>query len=249
MKILTIGSLAGGQGKTTAVLLLARKLSESGQKVLAIDSDPQGSLTLFGGLGEVEGDQPSLLEFIKGEVVEEAIYPAKGLSIIPSDRGLGDAEAYLTQRGQRVLKTRLNKLAGWDYCLIDTPPEALQLTLNGIAAADLILIPAEAGTKGAKSLVDTLDAIAQLSEFGMFNGQILGCMPTRDAWYGYNQASGSKEGISIMRQVCEAEGLTLFPSLLSSQKIVQAIENHNPVSSLPENLTLPIEAIAAKLLH
>ncbi|MFP3386096.1 ParA family protein, partial [Tritonibacter sp. SIMBA_163] len=89
MKVMSALSLAGGQGKTTLIILLAKQLSQQGKRVLVIDADPQANLTFFFGQEPTEQD-PTLLEVIKGIIdTEDGIYPTaeENLFIIPSDRG------------------------------------------------------------------------------------------------------------------------------------------------------------------
>ena len=64
MKVISALSLAGGQGKTTSMILLAKQLSEKGKRVLVIDADPQSNLTFFLGL-EPSDQDPTLLEVLK----------------------------------------------------------------------------------------------------------------------------------------------------------------------------------------
>ena len=93
MKVISTLSLAGGQGKTTLIILLAKQLSKQGKRVLVIDADPQANLTFFLGQEPTEQD-PTLLEVLKGIIeTEDGIYPSsdENLFIIPSDRSLASA--------------------------------------------------------------------------------------------------------------------------------------------------------------
>ncbi len=98
MKTIAAVSLAGGQGKTTTCYFLAKMLSQTGKKVLAIDCDPQANLTFFL-KHEVEVNEPTLLEVLTGTVeIEDGIYPTEheNLFLIPADKGLAKVSEYFS---------------------------------------------------------------------------------------------------------------------------------------------------------
>jgi chromosome partitioning protein len=225
MKTIAIASLSGGQGKTTTAFFLGKLLSKN-KRVLFVDSDPQANLTLFLG-HEVEANSPTLLELIK-EIVEpaDAVYPveASQLFLIPADDGLSNAQEYLATSGMGaiVLKARLQPLAQFfDYCVIDSPPARTQISIAAVGAADLLLIPTEASTKGVNSLLRTLELVQSLSKLGAFNGSILGILPFRDRWFGRSQSKDSAAAIEAMKDL--APEVTIFPSILESERYKQAL--------------------------
>lgn len=152
MKILACLSLAGGQGKTTTVVLLSKHLAAAGYTVLVVDGDPQSNLTTFLG-HEVAPNEPTLLEVVKASVqLEDAIYATEipNLYLIPSDDGLDNAQEYLstTGMGAMVLGKRLSPGQGtFDICLIDSPPQRSQICKSIIGAAERIIIPAKRPSK------------------------------------------------------------------------------------------------------
>jgi chromosome partitioning protein len=142
---------------------------------LLIDADPQSSLTLYLG-HEVEANQPTLLEVLKKQVaVEDGIYESnyQNLWLIPSDEGLETIQDYLssTAMGELALKRRLKEIKDlFDICIVDSPPQRSQICLTAVVAADELLIPAEASSKGLHSLVRTLQLVDELKSVDASSG-------------------------------------------------------------------------------
>jgi chromosome partitioning protein len=244
---ITATSLAGGQGKTTSCFFLARALAKRGYKVLLIDADPQSSLTLYLG-HEVEPNQPTLLEVLKKQVVvEDGIYESnyQNLWLIPSDEGLETIQDYLssTAMGELALKRRLKEIKDlFDICIVDSPPQRSQICLTAVVAADELLIPAEASSKGLHSLVRTLQLVDELKSVDASEGEILGIVPFRDRWMGRTQAKRSFFSISDMKEV--GQGIWVVPSILESERYKQAIDTGRTLEELGyPDLELPFQKI------
>ena len=145
-RILAIANQKGGVGKTTTSVNLGASLAEMGYRVLVVDLDPQGNATT--GLGvnarEVEG---SIYDVIMSDAaVEDCIEPTslKNLFVVPATIDLAGAEIELVPAFSRELKLRraLHEIReDYDYILIDCPPSLGLLTVNGLAAADDVLVP------------------------------------------------------------------------------------------------------------
>ncbi|NEO34464.1 MAG: AAA family ATPase [Symploca sp. SIO3C6] len=227
MLTVTAASLAGGQGKTTSCFFLARALASRGYRVLMVDADPQSSLTLYLG-HEVEPNQPTLLEVLKKQVaVEDGIYESsyKNLWLIPSDDALEAIQDYLSSiaMGELALRRRLKEVSDlFDVCIVDSPPQRSQICLTSVVAADELLIPAEASSKGLHSLVRTLQLVDELKAVEAFSGSILGILPFRDRWFGRTQAKRSSVSIQDMREV--GQGIRVFHSINESERYKQAID-------------------------
>jgi chromosome partitioning protein len=248
MKTISVCSLSGGQGKTTTTLLLGRALARLGLKVCLLDADPQHSLTLFCGVA-LEGDMPSLLELLKGQgEALDTLYPVEGyetLFIVPSDDSLDAAHEYLTQTGMgaTILKRRLEALTPhFDVCLIDSPPQRSQLVLTVLGAADHLIIPAESTVKGFASAARTLDLFNAQREIGASSADLLGVLPFRDRWFGYNQAKESQLAQEAMRE--EVGDELVLPAILESERYKRAVASGD---ELPEKLSYPFEVIAERL--
>lgn len=248
MKILTVMSLSGGMGKTTCTLFLSQILAFSGAKVLVVDCDPQANLSFYLSC-DLDASQPSLLEMIRGQVeTEDSLYASRGenLFVIPSDRNLVQANDYLTQSGvaASLLKRRLSKVEdAFDYCLVDVQPSRSQLSLSAVGAADFILIPVEATTKGFNSMVDSLEFLNHQQKNGAFSGQILGIIPFRDRWVGNTQTLESRDSIKAIKEF--AGEIPVFFSIPESEKYKQAIRKG--VISKNEDILFPFIKIVEAL--
>ncbi len=251
MLTITAASLAGGQGKSATSFFLARILARIGYKVLAVDADPQSSLTLYLE-HEVEANQPTLLEVLKKQVgVFDGIYESnsENLWLIPSDDGLETIQDYLstTAMGELALKRRLKEVNDlFDVCLVDSPPQRTQICLTAVVAAEELLIPAEASSKGLHSLVRTLQLVDELTAVEAFQGSILGIIPFRDRWVGRTQAKRSEASIQDMREV--SQGIPVLPSILESERYKQALDTGRTLKELGyPDLELPFQKIVEVL--
>ena len=134
----------GGVGKTTSAINIGAYLAEFGKKVLLVDFDSQGNMS--SGVGTIK-EKPTIYEVLAGQCqVEEAVRHTSvdNLDVIPASISLSGASIELVDQNERefFLKKSLAPLKDkYDYILIDCPPSLGILTLNGLVAADEVLIP------------------------------------------------------------------------------------------------------------
>lgn len=149
-RIIAVANQKGGVGKTTTSINLAACLAEKGQKVLAVDMDPQGNLT--SGLGVDKNSlQYTIYHAMCGEcnvgecmIVHPLDSKKLNLSLLPASRELAGAEVEFidTEKPQYILKNLLAKIRDkFDFVVIDCPPALGILTVNSMTAADTVLVP------------------------------------------------------------------------------------------------------------
>ncbi|OGH93661.1 MAG: chromosome partitioning protein ParA [Candidatus Magasanikbacteria bacterium RIFOXYD2_FULL_41_14] len=166
-KVISIVNQKGGVGKTTTAVNLAAALSEAGKFVLLIDLDPQGNATSGLGLKPDELQQ-GLYHVLMGQARSHDVVlntAHAGLRLVPATPDLAGANVELVN-----VEGRENRLAdivtelrhAYDYIIIDCPPSLGILTLNGLVAADQILIPVQAeyyALEGLGQLLKTIELV------------------------------------------------------------------------------------------
>lgn len=145
VRVVTVANQKGGVAKTTTVLNVAAALAESGERVLMVDLDPQGSLTLASGFAP-DNVEVSLYDgLLKEEPAEAFLLPTRfGVDLLPSNVNLALAEMELMNavaRERRVAALLAPLLDRYDWILIDSQPSLGLLTINALAACDQVLIP------------------------------------------------------------------------------------------------------------
>lgn len=164
-RVIALANQKGGVAKTTSTHTLGAALVEAGYRVLLVDLDPQACLTFSNGT-----DPDSLVRslhdvMLERATAEEVRVETNGLHILPSSIDLAGAEVHLLARTGReyVLKKALKPLLdSYDLILIDCPPSLGVMTINGLTAAQQVLIPLQCETlshRGVGQLLETIDDV------------------------------------------------------------------------------------------
>ena len=171
-RVIAITNQKGGVGKTTTTVNLGVGLAKQGKRVLLIDADPQGSLTIS--LGERNPDQLSeTLSDVMECIINDKSLPenfgllrsSEGVDLMPANIELSGTEVGLFNVMSReyVLKSYIDSVSkNYDYILIDCMPSLGMITINAFACADSILIPVQAAylpVKGLEQLIKTIGKV------------------------------------------------------------------------------------------
>jgi len=169
-RILTIANQKGGVGKTTTAVNLAASLAASERRTLLVDTDPQGNAGSALGVARDEVEGQSLYEvLLDGRPVSEVVRQTelKFLDLVPASRHLVGAELELagTERREARLREALREVQReYEWIVIDCPPSLGLLTLNGLVAAQGVLIPLQCEYFALEGLADVLRTIDLVRE-------------------------------------------------------------------------------------
>jgi len=181
-RVLAVANQKGGVAKTTTVASLGAAFAQEGKRVLLVDLDPQGCLSFS--LGTDPDKLPvSVHEVLLGDVEPSTalVVTPEGMTLLPANIDLAGAEAMLLMRAGReyALKRALEKIADdFDVVIIDCPPSLGVLTLNGLTAADDVIVPLQCETlahRGVGQFLRTVTDVQQITNSGL---ELLGALPT-----------------------------------------------------------------------
>jgi chromosome partitioning protein len=181
-RVLAVANQKGGVAKTTTVASLGAAMTERGRRVLLVDLDPQGSLTFSLG-HDTDKLAVSIHEVLLGDVEPDAalLETREGMTLLPSNIDLAGAEAMLLMRAGReyALKRALAKVGpAFDVVIVDCPPSLGVLTLNGLTAANDVIVPLQCETlahRGVGQFLRTVDDVQQITNADLV---LLGALPT-----------------------------------------------------------------------
>ncbi len=181
-RVFAVANQKGGVAKTTSVASLGAALSELGCRVLLVDLDPQACLTFSLGL------DPDAIELSVHDVLLGRLSPGlvlrgteDGPDLLPATIELAGCEAVLLSRTGRehALRLALAEIGdSYDFVLIDCPPSLGILTINGLTAADEVIIPLQCETlshRGVGQLLDTVHDVQRLTNADL---RVRGVLPT-----------------------------------------------------------------------
>jgi chromosome partitioning protein len=166
-KIIAVANQKGGVGKTTTSVNLAAALAAENKKILLVDADPQANATSGAGIARNVSRKTLYDALIRGYSVKEMVLPTEIplLWVLPADKNLAGAEIELVDTDNRsfALKAILADLREYfHYIIIDCPPSLGLLTINGLSAADSILVPIQCEYYALEGVTELFDTLARL---------------------------------------------------------------------------------------
>jgi len=179
-EVIAFANQKGGVAKTTTTLNLAVAFAESGHRVLCIDLDPQGNLTMSQGI-DPDKVEKSLYDVLVNDMPISEIIVKREIDIAVSSIDLAGAEiAMSTKIGrERSLEKALKEVSGdYDFVCIDTPPSLGLLTINALTAANRVIVPVQCEYLSMRGLVQLQNTLKMIQENLNPDVRIEGILPT-----------------------------------------------------------------------
>jgi chromosome partitioning protein len=180
MKVIAFANQKGGVAKTTTTLNLAVAFAEKGNRVLCIDMDPQGNLTMSQGI-DPDTVETSMYDVLVHHVPMRNVIRKREIDVACSSIDLAGAEiAMSAQIGRERSLAKALKLVedDYDFVCIDTPPSLGLLTINALTAADKVIVPVQCEYLSMRGLIQLQNTMQMIRENLNPDIQIEGILPT-----------------------------------------------------------------------
>jgi len=197
-KVIAFANQKGGVAKTTTTLNLGVALSEKGHRVLLVDLDPQGNLSMSQGLNPDEIER-SMFDVLVHKIPIQDVIEQREVALAVSSIDLAGAELSLSSMigRERALEKALAPVRDdYDFILIDTPPSLGLLTINALVAADGVIVPVQCEYLSLRGLVQLENTLTMIRENLNPNVEIVGILPTMFD----RRLLHSKEAVEILKE-------------------------------------------------
>lgn len=248
-RIISIINQKGGVGKSTTAEALLAGLTLKGYKTLAVDLDAQGNLTYATG---ANSQGATSLGVLTREVdAGDAIQHTPSGDIIPSNKALAGADAFITDTGKEYrLKEALESVASeYDYIIIDTPPALSILTINALTASNSVIIPAQADIYSLQGIEQLAETIQPVKRYCNPTLSIEGILLTR---YSKRSILG-QEVAGLARQIAQRLNTKVFDTTIreaiaikEAQISQQSLFSYAPKAPVTDDYRAFIEEVIGK---
>jgi chromosome partitioning protein len=179
-KVIAFANQKGGVAKTTTTLNLAAAFAEQGHRVLCVDMDPQGNLTMSQGIDPDTLEQ-SMFDVLVHDLSIREVIRRREIDIACASIDLAGAEIAMSTkigRERSLTKALLAVDEDYDWIFIDTPPSLGLLTVNALTAADQVIVPVQCEYLSMRGLLQLQNTLAMIRENLNPEVQIAGILPT-----------------------------------------------------------------------
>jgi chromosome partitioning protein len=197
-KVIAFANQKGGVAKTTTTLNLAAAFAEEGHRVLCIDMDPQGNLTMSQGI-DPDTLEVSMFDVLVHDVSIREVIRRREVDVACSSIDLAGAEIAMSMKigRERSLDRSLREiLEDYDFICIDTPPSLGLLTINALTAADKVIVPVQCEYLSMRGLIQLQNTLSMIRENLNPDVDIAGILPTMVD----SRTLHAKEAIEILEE-------------------------------------------------
>ena len=251
MKTISFCNQKGGVGKTTSAAEIAGLLAARGNRVLAVDMDPQGNLSdVFG--ANLEG-RDSIYELLRGDASFQDVLMARDrVDLLPAEITLAMLEPELAGvalgREQRLNEYLSKHSNEYDFCIIDCPPSLGLLVTMALTASDYVVIPTTASLFASKGIAQLASTIRMVQTYSNLSLKIAGVL--------FGKHHAEQRNARMIREVAEIMAVNLGTSLFETciREAVEVEDAHNEAQTICErnpkaNPAVDYEAFCAELLE
>jgi chromosome partitioning protein len=197
-KVIAFANQKGGVAKTTTTLNLAAAFAEEGHRVLCVDMDPQGNLTMSQGI-DPDGLEKSMYDVLVHDLSIREVVRKREIDIACASIDLAGAEIAMSTkigRERSLQKAFRPILPEYDFICIDTPPSLGLLTINALTAADKVIVPVQCEYLSMRGLIQLQNTLGMIRENLNPDVDIAGILPTMVD----SRTLHAKEAIQILEE-------------------------------------------------
>jgi chromosome partitioning protein len=179
-KVIAFANQKGGVAKTTTTLNLAAAFAEQGHRVLCVDMDPQGNLTMSQGIDPDTLEQ-SMFDVLVHDLSIKEVIKRREIDVACASIDLAGAEIAMSTkigRERSLTKALIAVDEDYDWVFVDTPPSLGLLTVNALTAADQVIVPVQCEYLSMRGLLQLQNTLAMIRENLNPDVQIAGILPT-----------------------------------------------------------------------